>query len=78
MRRRLFLWLRAPSVRPSRPQAFQNFFAGLPDVAGAQREHEVAIGGGGEQRVHAAIESAHILDAAVPELADAIGQRLRR
>ena len=64
------------STAPSWVGRNADFFAGLPDVSSAEREHEIVGTGGGDKCVYTTIESAYVLDAAVAELTDAIGQRL--
>src|SRR5437773_528845 len=72
-----FLDSRAISVRDLRSQFLQNFLPGLPDVAGAQRQDQVPLARGAKQRVHSGIERAHVFHAAMPELTDALDERLR-
>src|SRR5579885_501779 len=56
------------------PQAGQQRIAGLPDIAGAQSEHQVALAGSTPKRLHAALHSADVFGAAMAELPDALGQ----
>ena len=61
---------RAPCFSPRpRSQPLQHLLAGLPNVSRAQRQHQVPVGGGLEQGLHAGIDCAHILHAPVAELA---------
>src|SRR2546425_10364859 len=69
-----FLDSRTISVRALRPQFLQNLLPGLPDVAGAQRQDQVPLARRANERVHAGIERAHVLRAAMPELTDALHQ----
>src|ERR1019366_2755250 len=68
----------AISALAFRSQPRQHLFAGLPHVAGPQRQDRVTFARDLQQRFHAAVQRTHVLGSTMPELADAFDQRFRR